>query len=219
MSQTFIRHPKYSRKQWAVLLFCLKVSALLVCVPLFWLFYKMRLNWGDDIAHIILAFVSFGLLVVVLMGAGIGLAIDYAIRRRKFIFRDPQPGSRIYGMVRVWGYDILETQASELEPPPPDTKTLPDLPDEPYTLPEKARRKGRKPQFNVKDWAKVALKWEQRDPTFDLFTLEQVICQELGKHPNGAPIMSEKAYRGTWRIRAIRYINQHGLAKKPLSED
>lgn len=202
-----------------VIAICSTVAALLIFVPLLWLFYKMRASWGDDTAQIILAFASIELLVIVLIGVWLGVAIDHAIRDSKFIFSDPQPGNWVYHVIHLWGYEILDAEPGGPEQVPRDPKLLPNFPDEPYQLPEKAKRQGRKPHFSVKDWAKVALKWEQRDPAFDLFTLEQVICQELGTNPDGSPIISEKAYRGTWRIRAIRYINQHGLAKRPIPED
>ncbi len=219
MFRTLTRTPKHRASQWLMIAIFSTISGLLIFVPLVWLFHKMSTSWGEDAAQIILAFTSIGLLVVVLMGAGIGLSIDYAIHHRKFIFHDPQPGSWVYSMIGMWGYEIRDAKVSELEPVPREAVSLSNLSDEPYKLPEKAKRQGRKPQFTVKDWARVALKWEQRDPTFDIFTLEQVICQELGTNPDGSPIISEKAYRGTWRIRAIRYINEHGLAKRPIPED
>jgi len=150
------------------------------------------------------------------MGVGLGLTIDYAIRRRRYIFNNPQPDTLIYRTVRMWGYEIQAmsnaTSTPTLEPPVEEVGA-------PYQIPEKASRPGRKPQFSVKDWVPVALVWEQRDPAFDLFSLEDVICQKLGKAADGGPIISAKAYRGTWRKRAIRYINEHGLAKRPLPEE
>lgn len=218
MPKTFTRKLKYSRNQWAVIFFCLKVCSLLIFVPMLWLFEKMSGTWGKDAAQIIFTFLSAGILIVVFMGVGLGLAIDYAIRRRRYIFHDPQPGTLIYRTVRMWGYDIHTPAQVENLTLEPETEKAVEAPHFPYQIPEKASRPGRKPQFSVKDWAEVALVWEQRDPAFDLFSLEDVICQKLGKAADGAPIISAKAYRGTWRKRAIRYINEHGLAKRPLPE-
>lgn len=219
MPKTFTRRLKYSRSQWAVILFCLKICSLLVLLPLLWLFKKMSGTWGNDAAQIIFTFLSAGILIVVFMGLGLGLVIDYTIRHRRYIFRDPQPNTLIYRTIRMWGYEVQALPHQEIPAATLGTEKLTEERVQSYQLPEKASRPGRKPQFSVKDWVPVALVWEQRDPAFDLFSLEDVISQKLGKAADGAPIISAKAYRGTWRKRVIRYINEHGLAKKTLPEE
>lgn len=178
------------------------------------------MKWGEDAAQIIFTFLGAGILAVVFIGVGLGLLIDYAIRRRRYIFHNPQPDTLIYRTVQMWGYAIEEAPEAEnpVATPTPEEPAEEDS-GESYQIPEKASRPGRKPQFSVRDWVPVALAWEQRDPAFDLFSLEDIISQKLGKAADGAPIISAKAYRGTWRKRAIRYINENGLAKRPLPED
>ena len=86
-------------------------------------------------------------------------------------------------------------------------------------IPEKAKRRGRRPTFTLTRWMDVALVWELRDPNFHTFSLSDVISQKLGKAPNGAPIMGDGVYYSTWRIPAIREINRLKLTSRPLSED
>ena len=136
MFRTLAHTPKHRASQWLVIAICSIVSGLLIFVPLVWLFHKMSTRWGEDAAQIILTFTSIGLLVVVLMGAGIGLSIDYAIRHRKFIFHDPRPGSWVYRIIGMWGYEIRDAKVGEPEPVPRDAESLSNLPDEPYKLSE-----------------------------------------------------------------------------------
>jgi len=157
--------------------------------------------------------------VIVAGGMGIGLCIDYAIRRRKFIFRSPQPGNWVERTIKMWGYNVTAQLEKKEESIVSLSEVNDTIPIVGTPIPEKAKRRGRKPVFPITRWMEVALIWELRDPIFDAFSLSDVIAQKLGTATNGEPIIGDGAYYATWRIPAIQEINRLGLTSRPLSEN
>jgi hypothetical protein len=234
---------KYSFSRKAVILFHIGLSALIVLAPLIWLFDTIQIHWGEDAAIIVLTLTFIVVIVIVAGSMGIGLCIDYAICRRKFIFHSPKPGNWVERVIRIWGHNLADPPKKEAKcflPCPvtsqtcttvidhpklapksvlanPEASTIKPIAGEP--IPERAKRRGRRPSFPLPRWMDVALVWELRDPIFDTFTLSDVISQKLGKAPNGEPIIGDGAYYATWRLPAIREINRLGLTNHPLSED
>lgn len=237
------RIQKYSSSRKAVILFHVGLSALTVLVPLIWLFDKIQIHWGEDAAIVVLTLTFIVIIIIVAGGMAIGLGIDYAIRRRKFIFRSPKPGNWVERTIKIWGHTVTDPPRKEekcLLPCPAISRTCYNQADHPETeekaelpasgannskpipgepIPERAKRRGRRPSFPLPRWMEVALVWELRDPIFDTFTLSGIISQKLGKAPNGEPIIGDGAYYATWRLPAIREINRLGLTNNPLSED
>lgn len=205
---------KYSKKRWVVLVLCLMAAIIMVIVPLLGLFQKISMSMGTNLAEIVETFLGVIFGGIIILGIIFGILIDLAIRSNKYIFDESQHTSLAEHTIQMWGYEIDGQSPFLLK----NTSECDKVIEKVFKIPEKATRPGRKPQFSVKDWAEVALVWEQRDPTFDLFSLEDVISQKLGRAADGGPIISAKTYRSTWRLRAIRYVNENGLAKKQIPE-
>jgi hypothetical protein len=234
---------KYSFSRKAVILFYIGLSALIVLAPLIWLFDTIQIHWGEDAAIIVLTLTFIVVIVIVVGSMGIGLCIDYAICRRKLIFHSPKPGNWIERVIKMWGHNLTDPPKKEEKcflpcpaisrtcynmagPLGPEAKSVLTDPGASNTkpikggpIPERAKRRGRRPSFPLPKWMEVALVWELRDPIFDTFTLSDVIAQKLGKTANGEPIISDGAYYATWRLPAIQEINRLGLTSRPLSED
>jgi hypothetical protein len=243
MFKIIARIRKYSFSRKAVILFHIGLSALIVLAPLIWLFDKIQIQWGEDAAIIVLTLTFIVVIVIVAGSMGIGLCIDYAICRRKYIFHSPKPGNWVERVIKMWGHNLTDSPKKEAKcflpclstsricynmADPPDLEPKSVLTDpgasntKPITgepIPERAKRRGRRPSFPLPRWMEVALVWELRDPIFDTFTLSDVISQKLGKAPNGEPIIGDGAYYATWRLPAIQEINRLGLTSCPLSED
>jgi hypothetical protein len=213
-----VRNPKYSFFQKAVIVLYICLAALIVLLPIFWLFKKTQNGWGPDAAIVVLTLTFIVVIIIIVGGVGIGLGIDYAIRHHRLIFREPMPGSWGEKIIKLWGYTITAVGKKE-EHMPIIQKASVAIQTELITIPEKAKRRGRKPSFPLPKWIEVALIWELRDPIFDTFSLSDIIAQKLGTASNGEPIIGDGAYYGTWRIPAIREINRLGLTSSPLSEN
>ena len=219
MSIQLVGISKYLFSRKVVIFFFIIVAALIVLAPLLWLFEKIQNGWGQDAAIVVLTLTFIVVIIIVAGGMGIGLCVDCAIRRRKFIFRSPQSGNWIERTRQIWGHNMpnLSDAEDQLVPDVPDVEGTMLIISEP--LPVKAKRRGRRPTFPLPRWMEVALVWELRDPIFDTFTLSDVISQKLGTAANGEPIIGDGAYYATWRILAIQEINRLGLTSRPLSED
>jgi hypothetical protein len=243
MFKIIARIQNYSSSRKAVILFHICLSALTVLVPLIWLFDKIEIRWGEDAAIVSLTLAFIMVIFIVAGGMGFGLCVDYAIRRRLFIFRSPKPGNWVERTIKIWGHNLTDLPKKEATcslPCPVTSRAchnLTDLSEKgatlvsaipeanepiPFTgepIPEKAKRRGRRPTFTLTRWMDVAMVWELRDPNFHTFSLSDVISQKLGTATNGSPIMGDGVYYSTWRIPAIREINRLKMTSRPLSED
>lgn len=224
MFRKVTRKPKYTFKQQAVIFLHFLLSALAVLAPMSWLFDKIQNHWGSDAAIVVTSFTFIIVIIIVSCGMCIGICIDFAIRRRKFVFRSPQAGGWVERIIKMWGYTLSylpEEEEQMLGTEKHSAATTPEsgepLPSAGILIPEKPIRRGRRVTYPLPKWIEVALMWELRDPLFDNFTLSDVIAQKIGTAPNGEPIIGDGAYR-RMRLRAIREINRLGLTNNPLSE-
>ena len=220
MSSTILRAKTRSLWRFAVLIQGFLIALILIAVPLLWLYNNLRESWGEPAAEAlstVTLIIAMGILV-----AGIILAylVDRCIRHRRLIFADPKPGCWAERILQFWGY-CIQHEAKEPEAP---TNLVQEIVPLDVTggkiihIPEKPMRLGRRPDFPVEDWIKVALRWELRDPQFDTFSLSDVICQELGTSIDGSPIMSEQSYYKRWRLKAVREINRRQLTTHLIPE-
>jgi hypothetical protein len=187
---------------------------------MFWIYNNLIASWGELAAQALLTVVLILTLSIMAASFGGAYILDRSIRQRRFIFTDPKPGTWAERILQIWGYQIqIETEA----PAAPANSVAESVPAEASTgeiiyIPEKPKRLGRRPDFTVEGWIKVALRWELRDPQFDAFSLSEVIGQELGTNADGSPIMSEQSYYKKWRLKAVREINRRHLSTSLIPE-
>ena len=111
--------------------------------------------------------------------------------------------------MNLWGYELKEKEAVLTR-----TITLEPQIIEPFDLFNMPARRGRKPTFPLERWIPIAMKWENRDPIRDAFTLGELIADLLGTNSDGSPIVSEQTYYSIWRQRAMDEIRRRAKAKK-----
>lgn len=109
--------------------------------------------------------------------------------------------------MNLWGYELKEKDA--LQTPTPEPQMI-----ESFDLFNMPARRGRKPTFPLERWIPIAMKWENRDPIRDAFTLGELIAEHLGTNSDGSPIVSEQTYYSVWRQRAMDEIRRRAKAKK-----
>ena len=103
---TVFRSKKYGPTKKVVLAFSLTGAAVVVTLPVAWAYEKIQLGLGMEAAQVTLAFQVFVLLVLTTAGAGLGYLVDWAIRRRRSVFRSPHEGSCAEALIRLWGYEM-----------------------------------------------------------------------------------------------------------------
>ena len=143
--------------------------------------------------------------------------MDWAIRRRRSIFRAPHEGSWAEALVRLWGYEIDLSGRSISETIIPEINLFPTI-DEVQNMINRPKRRGRKPTFPLEAWLPIAAKWENRDPIRDAFTLEELIRESLGENSDGSPVVSAQSYYSTWRERALEELQRRAEAKQATSQ-
>lgn len=111
--------------------------------------------------------------------------------------------------MNLWGYELKEKEVVQIQTTPPEPQMI-----EPFDLFNMPARRGRKPTFPLERWLPIAMKWENRDPMRDVFTLGELIAEHLGTNSDGSPIVSEQTYYSVWRQRAIDEIRRRAKAKK-----
>ena len=131
-----------------------------------------------------------------------GMVLAYfiydAIRKRKFIFHTPQPGSWEDKLIRVWGFELIEDHPRTSLIPEPDQNL--DGANETLVNMNGPNNRGRRPIYSIDQWEPVVLKWENHDSFRDTRTLTKYLGDEFGTNADGSPKMSEQSFYD-WRKR------------------
>lgn len=207
---------RYGGSQRYVLLPPFLGSGVVVSQLLAWIYNKLQLGFGMEVAQIGMATGVLVMMLIVTSGVKLATRVDQAIRDQRSIFSQTNRGRLARLVMRVWGYetDSLKS-AEEAEPEPnPMIEELGLTYAEAMDLVQQTRKRGRRPDFTLEQWLPVTVKWETRDPIRDAFTLGDLIIEFLGKNEDGSPIMSEQSYYKTWRPRALAELERRAQAKR-----
>ncbi len=192
-----------------ILIVLLKIALIGILLHLTWSYDNLETGLGTAMAQVAIMYHVVLLMILVTVGVGLGLWIDQLIRLKKSIFHHPQKGSWTEAFMNLWGYELKEKEVVQIQTTPPEPQMI-----EPFDLFNMPARRGRKPTFPLERWLPIAMKWENRDPMRDVFTLGELIAEHLGTNSDGSPIVSEQTYYSVWRQRAIDEIRRRAKAKK-----
>lgn len=190
---------------------------LLISRDIVWLYGNFESGLGTRMAQVAISYHVALLLAMLTVGVGLGHMISRMIREKRSIFGAPSKGGMTEKIMNLWGYELSdETQVSDksklqipIDPPIMEPFVLMDIPTTP--------RRGRKPTFTVDRWVPIAMKWENRDPIRDAFTLGELIGEHLGTNEDGSPIISEQTYYSVWKDRALEEIHRRKACKKQIA--
>lgn len=70
------------------------------------------------------------------------------------------------------------------------------------------KRRGKQPRFPEDKIRKAVLRWESRDPSFSVRTLEEFLAQEFGSSPDGILLMATTTFYD-WRRRILKELEAH----------
>lgn len=209
---TIFRPRKYGPIQKVSQVSILIGAILVVLLSVNWAYHKIQMGVSEEAAQVTVSLYVAAELVLIIIGLGLAILVDWAISHQRFIFRAPQEGSCAEFIARIWGYDVRYRRDTDL---PPILATEPSINADSYPAPpDKPKRRGRKPTFPLERWLPIAAKWENRDPILDAFTLGELIIEHLGSNSDGTPIVSEQTYYTTWRPRAIKELQRRAKARQ-----
>ena len=212
---TLFRARKYGSLNKIILLVLLKIAIVMVFLEVAWSYHTFESELGTRLAQAAIAYHIVLLLGMGTVGIGLGYWVDRMICQRISIFRSPQKGSWTEAFMNLWGHEL---KIKEEMAPGIDTISTPEPSMiEPFVLLDLPTRRGRKPTFTLERWLPIALKWENRDPMRDAFTLGELISEHLGTNSDGSPIVSEQTYYSVWRKRAIDEIRRRAKSRKSSS--
>ena len=212
---TLFRARKYGSLNKIILLVLLKIAIVMVFLEVAWSYHTFESELGTRLAQAAIAYHIVLLLGMGTVGIGLGYWVDRMICQRISIFRSPQKGSWTEAFMNLWGHEL---KIKEETAPGIDTMSTPEPSMiEPFVLLDLPTRRGRKPTFTLERWLPIALKWENRDPMRDAFTLGELISEHLGTNSDGSPIVSEQTYYSVWRKRAIDEIRRRAKSRKSSS--
>ncbi|MBI5353961.1 MAG: hypothetical protein HZB50_15070 [Chloroflexi bacterium] len=218
---TFLRNQKHDPIKRTILMTLLMIEVVIIFLDISWSYYSFKSGIGTRLAQVAIAYHLVLLLGLVATGVGLGFWVDRMIRQKRSVFHSPPKDGWTEAIMNLWGYELKnEKEATS------GTDSEPDFipcPLESFVLLDLPARRGRKPTFTLERWLPIAVKWENRDPMRDAFTLGELISEHLGTNSDGSPIVSEQTYYGTWRPRAIAEIHRRAKSKKqtilPKSEN
>jgi len=185
-----------------------------VFLPIAWVYKKLKLGIGMDVAQITLTFAMVILLGIILAGMGLAYFVDRAIQKQSFIFRALKPGTWVNALIGAWGFVLVEEQPEDGTIP--TQNPVPEVEDLLAVL-NRPRRRGRKPTYSIDRWKRIVLKWENRDPLRDTMTLADLLAEEFGTYADGSPKMTEQSYYD-WRNRVFAELKKEAEGEKPQAK-
>lgn len=206
---SLIRAKKYGSPKKMILLALLKIALVGLFLQITWSYHSLESGLGAAVAQVAIMYHVVLLMILVVAGIGLGHWIDQLIRLKKSIFQHPRKGSWTEAFMNLWGYELKEKEVVQIQTITPEPQMI-----EPFDLFNMPARRGRKPTFPLERWIPIAMKWENRDPIRDAFTLGELIAELLGTNSDGSPIVSEQTYYSVWRQRAIDEIRRRAKAKR-----
>jgi hypothetical protein len=210
MNSTILRSGKYPPGKTGLLYVSLVGAGLIVYLPTAWVYLKVKMGLGVEVAQITLTFAMVICLGLVLVGMGLAYFMDRAILGQRFIFHAPRPGSWVEALIRTWGFELIGKQP-ENSATPATAATF--AVDEALAILNKPRRKGRKPNYTIDQWMHVVLAWENRDTLRNTMTLVEMLGEIFGAHPDGSPRTTASSYY-TWRKKVLIELKNESEALK-----
>ena len=206
---SLIRAKKYGSPKKMILLALLKIALVGIFLQITWSYHSLETGLGAAVAQVAIMYHVVLLMILVVAGIGLGHWIDQMIRLKRSIFHHPLKGSWTEAFMNLWGYELKEKDVLQTQTLVPEPQMI-----EPFDLFNMPVRRGRKPTFPLERWIPIAIKWENRDPIRDAFTLGELIAEHLGTNSDGSPIVSEQTYYSVWRQRAMDEIRRRAKAKR-----
>ncbi len=173
-------------------------------------------SFGSELAVVIVAGVTIGILFLILVGMGLGGMLEWAVCKRFLIFkRKPMPGSGLELFLKIWGHRI-ETpthQPSEALPDDlPPGVTMTDV-EELLVITGQRRRGGKKSLHPDEVQFRAVRDWMIMQAHGTSVTLQQFLEERFGTAPEtGMPLVPNQTFYG-WRKKFLEELKKYKQAQ------
>jgi hypothetical protein len=174
-------------------------------------------SFGNELAIVIVAGVTIGILFLILVGMGLGGALEWAVCRRFLIFkRKPMPGGRLEFFLRLWGHKFEEIPVSQPAEAPSDEIppgiTMTDI-EELLFITGQRKRGGKKSLHPDETQFRAVRDWMIMQSHGTSVTLQQFLEERFGTAPeNGMPLVPNQTFYG-WRNKFLKELKKYKHAR------
>lgn len=184
----------------------LVITTVILSMPIRWTYRFFLDSFGQESALVALTLTVMAAVVLSIRGAVHTHRIIKGLRK-KTITPHPTPQDEVSTPLIFKVFKIELTNSRHLQI---DKQIEPNKAETPHyqfpTFPKK--RRGKQPRFPEEKIRKAVLKWESRDPSFLVLTLEEFLAQEFGCSPDGILLMATTTFYD-WRRRILKEIESH----------
>ena len=190
-------------KRWWGIYLALIIILMILAFPLDWIYKTVQQIMGNDPASIALAITVVVMVFLGIQGGVHAHKINRILREEAASKAKSESGDGVKPVVlKVFGMELLQYEHSKPEP-----KGKSEISDQEIqqllSCPRKHR--GKQPRFPVEKIRKAVLRWERRDPSFSVQTLEEFLEQEFGCGPDGILLMAPSTFYD-WRRNVLKEI-------------
>lgn len=190
------------KRLWGHYLSLLILIAALV-FPIYWVYKFSQIKFGQEVALIVLTITVMIVMIFVIQGA---VHTHRLIRDLKRDIEKQNEMNQECDIPIPLICNIYKIDPNARKHIKPIKENL----QEPIEFPEILdpcinRHRGKPPRFPKEQIRKAVLKWERRDPSISVLTLEQFLAQEFGSSPDGILLMATTTFYD-WRRRILKEI-------------
>ncbi len=181
------------------------------------LHHIVKSSFGNELAVVIVAGVTIGILFLILVGMGLGGVLEWAVCRRFLIFkRKPLPGGKLEFFLKLWGHKFEEIPVSQPDegssdnmPPGVTTTDLEEL----LIIIGERKRGGKKSQHPDDTQFRAVRDWMIMQSHGTSVTLQQFLEERFGTAPEtGMPLVPNQTFYG-WRTKFLRELKKYKHAQ------
>ena len=193
---------EHLKRRWGTCL-ALLIILMILAFPLDWIYKTVQQQMGNDPASIALTITVVVVLILGIQGGVHAHRINRILREEAASKAKSTSGDGVKPIVlKVFSMELLQ-----YKPPISEPKTESEFSDQEIqqllSCPRKHR--GKQPRFPVEKIRKAVLRWERRDPSFSVQTLEEFLEQEFGCGPDGILLMAPSTFYD-WRRNVLKEI-------------
>ena len=190
-------------KRWWGIYLALIIILMILAFPLDWIYKTVQQQMGNDPASIALTITVVVVLILGIQGGVHAHRINRILRAEAASKAKSTSGNGVKPIVlKVFSMELLQ-----YKPPTSEPKTESEFSDQEIQqlLSYPRKHRGKQPRFPVEKIRKAVLRWERRDPSFSVQTLEEFLEQEFGCGPDGILLMAPSTFYD-WRRNVLKEI-------------
>lgn len=180
------------------------------------LYRIVKSSFGSELAVVVVAGATVGILFLVLVGMGFGGILEWTICKRFLIFkRKPAPGSGLELFLKIWGTKPEPSTLQTNETPSDDMPsgiTMTEI-EELQSITEQCRRGGKKSLHPDEAQFRAVRDWTTMQAHGTSITLQQFLEERFGvASETGMPLVPNQTFYG-WRKKFLKDLEDYKQEK------